>query len=110
MKPRPDSLHTETVCKQTGCGKMYVTVSKPESEYKEVFGILGKTGGCAACNVSSLTRTITIAWNYGAPIEKLIKQLNGAMCPHSTMVGTSCPQAIADVLRETQVEKEERDG
>ena len=54
MKARPDSLETTTVKKRTGCGTMYITHTSPETEYHEIFAILGKTGGCAACNISSI--------------------------------------------------------
>lgn len=99
MVERPQELDTRTIRKRTGCGKAYITVTTNKDGYKEIFAMLGKSGGCAACNISSLTRTITLAWNYGAPLEKIIKQLNGATCPSSGGLNLSCPQAIADVLK-----------
>jgi ribonucleoside-diphosphate reductase alpha chain len=107
MKERPDQLETITVKKRTGCGTMYITYTHPESEYHEIFAILGKTGGCAACNISSLTRLMTVAWNSGASLKKLVKQIDGALCPHAGGLDLSCPQAIADVLKETHLVKKE---
>jgi ribonucleoside-diphosphate reductase alpha chain len=106
---RPDSLKTLTIRKRTGCGNAYITITIPEEEYKEIFGLLGKQGGCGAAYMSSLTRMITLAWNSGAPLEKIAKQLDGTKCPHEGVVNPSCPQAIANVLRETQMESEKKD-
>ena len=100
---RPAGLKTKTKMVKTGCGKLYVTYSIPGQGYNEIYGLLGKTGGCSACMISALTRSITIAWNAGASIEKIIHQLDGSNCPHMDNVAKSCPQAIADVLKETQL-------
>ena len=101
---RPESLQTKTKKVRTGCGILYITYSLPGQGYHEVYGLLGKTGGCSACMISALTRTITVGWNAGASIEKIIKQLDGSNCPHMTYLDKSCPQAIADVLKETQLD------
>lgn len=99
---RPEELKTTTMEQRTGCGSLFITVTLPGQGYNEIYGLLGKTGGCAACMISALTREITIGWNSGATLEKIIKQLDGSKCPHMTNVEKSCPQAIADVLKETQ--------
>ncbi len=99
MITRPEKLITETIKVKTGCGSMFVTITPKESEYKEVFAMLGKTGGCPACNVSSLTRTITVAINHGVPLDKLTKQLTGVRCPNDSEFLPSCPEAIARVIK-----------
>jgi hypothetical protein len=103
---RPFSLETKTTAVRTGCGTLYITCTVPGQGYNEVYGLLGKTGGCSACMISALTRSITVGWNAGADLKKIIKQLDGSKCPHMTNVEKSCPQAIADVLKETQQDKE----
>jgi hypothetical protein len=103
---RPENLLTKTIEKRTGCGSLFITVSLPGQGYNEVYGLLGKTGGCASCMISAITRSITVGWNAGADLNKIIKQLDGSKCPHMTMVAKSCPQAIADVLRDTQLRRE----
>lgn len=99
MPPRrPAVLDTTTVEKKTGCGSAYITISLPGQGYFEIFALLGKSGGCPAAIMSSLTRTLTVAVNSGASKRKLIKQLIGTRCPNDGPGLVSCPQALAEVL------------
>ncbi len=101
MKERPKVLQSLTYRKRTGCGNVYITISNDSNEeYKEIFCVLGKTGGCASAHMESLARIITEALNYGVPRERIIKHLLGINCPQSGGLNLSCPVAVAEVLKE----------
>jgi len=67
---------------RTGCGKLYVTINF-NNEYTrivEVFGQMGKAGGCAACHLSALTMTISNYLRVGGDIWHIIRDLKGIQC------------------------------
>lgn len=101
---RPIKLAGRTTKIPTGCGSMYVTVTENEGSMFEVFGILGKAGGCAKCQAEALTRCITLGLRYGIPPQDFIRQLSGLACPMPILVKgeriSSCPDAIARVMAE----------
>jgi hypothetical protein len=104
---RPDELQTLTPKIKTACGKCYITVSKPEEEYKEIFAMLGKAGGCAGAISQALTRCLTVAMNPDCTPEKLARQLIGIQCPNSSPHLPCCVEAIGLVLRKHFVRKGE---
>ena len=100
---RPQRVKGETILIKTACGNAYVTVSTDPNYPAEVFGILGKTGGCAAAQLTSLTRLATKARLYGMPTSEVIRQLKGTQCPNSSDFLPSCPEAIARALEEINI-------
>ena len=100
---RPQRVKGETICIKTACGKAYITISIDPNYPAEVFGILGKTGGCAAAQLTSLTRLATKARLYGMPTSEVIRQLKGTQCPNSSDFLPSCPEAIARALEEIYI-------
>jgi ribonucleoside-diphosphate reductase alpha chain len=104
--PRPNKVHGSTIVVVTGCGKLYVTVNKVDNKLFEVFGQLGKSGGCITCHTSGITRMISLALRYGIPSEEIIEQLEGMKCPNS-VVGmkdpldnvSSCEDGISKAMR-----------
>ncbi len=87
----------------TGCGNLYVAVFLDErKEVFEVFGTLGKAGGCASAQLEAINRLISLALRSGVEAESIVKQLKGIRCPsiawdrgHAIL---SCADAIAGVL------------
>jgi ribonucleoside-diphosphate reductase alpha chain len=87
----------------TGCGNLYVAVFLDErKELFEVFGTLGKAGGCASAQLEAINRLISLALRSGVEAESIVKQLKGIRCPsiawdkgHAVL---SCADAIAGVL------------
>jgi len=86
----------------TGCGYIYVTVNSDEHGICEVFSHLGKTGGCAAAQLESSCRLISLGLRSGIDVASLIKQLKGIRCPSIAWENgksiLSCADAIAGVL------------
>ncbi len=86
----------------TGCGKMYVTISRDEAGLFEVFAALGKSGQCGAAQIEAICRMTSLALRAGIDPQQVVKQLMGIRCPNSALndgVATlSCADAIAKVL------------
>ncbi|MGD9519393.1 MAG: TSCPD domain-containing protein, partial [Armatimonadota bacterium] len=79
-RPRPDVVRGETRVMVTGCGKLYITINSDESGPFEVFGNMGKAGGCAASQTEGLARMISLALRSGIPAEHVVRQLKGISC------------------------------
>jgi ribonucleoside-diphosphate reductase alpha chain len=102
QRSRGAVLTGETREKVTGCGSLYVTVNSDEFGPREVFANMGKAGGCASASTEALGRLISLAFRYGAPPEKIAKQLKGIRCHVPLGFGQSqvlsCPDAIGKAL------------
>jgi len=79
-RPRPEVVQGQTRVMSTGCGKLYITINFDERGPFEVFGNMGKAGGCAASQTEALARMISLALRSGIPPEHVIKQLIGISC------------------------------
>ncbi len=104
IEPRPRPARTTGVTEliPTGCGKLYVTVNQDDLGFCEVFGQMGKSGGCASSQIESTGRLISLALRSGVKIDAIIKQITGIRCPSPNWQNgrqvLSCPDAIAQVL------------
>jgi len=101
--PRPIVLGGITVKVTTGCGSMYVQLNWYQGRLFEIFATHGHGGGCAACEMEALTRSITQGLKCGVPVIEYTKQLKGMTCPnpmpfprHSAVM--SCPDGIGKTL------------
>lgn len=101
--PRPKITPGTTTRVRMVCGNLYVTVNRFEGRMFEVFATLGKSGGCAATEMQSLTTTVTLSIRCGVDPEVHIGNLSGAHCPSVSfdegVKYLSCPDAIAQVMR-----------
>ena len=99
-RPRRTTGVTDRV--RTGHGNMYVTVNLDEhGQPFEVFGNMGKAGGCDAALLESLTRIVSLALRGGIPAPEITEQLRGITCCPAWDDGIlvkSSPDAIALVL------------
>ncbi len=101
-KKRPKLVQSVTERVESGCGKLYVTVSFLDNEVFEVFAIIGKAGGCSTCMLQAITTCITMGLRHGVPLDVYIEKLLGFRCPSPSWDdGTqylSCIDAISQVL------------
>jgi ribonucleoside-diphosphate reductase alpha chain len=99
---RSPVLRGETREKVTGCGSLYVTLNEDDFGPREVFASMGKAGGCASASTEAIGRLISLAFRYGVPPDKIVKQLRGIRCHVPLGFGPnqilSCPDAIGKAL------------
>ncbi|MCJ7796932.1 MAG: TSCPD domain-containing protein, partial [Thermoleophilia bacterium] len=109
-RSRGGVLHGQTREKVTGCGSLYVTINEDDLGPRELFANMGKAGGCASASTEALGRLISLAFRYGAPPEKIAKQLKGIRCHVPLGLGPnqilSCPDAIGKALADKYVGEE----
>ena len=99
-RPRRTSGITERV--RTGHGNMYVTVNFDEGTKPfELFGTLGKAGGCDSAQLEAISRLVSLALRSGIDPRNIVEQLRGITCcpawDEGILVGSS-PDAVALAL------------
>ena len=103
-RKRPRVTHGDTPRIETGCGHLYVTINRDDSDTLiEVFATLGKAGGCGNAQMEAVTRMITLSLKHGVPVEEIIRQLEFIKCPGRGIDEgeevQSCADGIALALR-----------
>ena len=99
------STESRTVRLKTGCGTMYLTMTKDEDgSIDQTFVSRGSTGTCLS-NQTAVSRLISLNLRTGGSVEDVIDQLQSVpVCPAyygkrcrggDVSPGTSCPSAIA---------------
>jgi ribonucleoside-diphosphate reductase alpha chain len=99
---RPRQIHGITERVRTGHGNMYVTVNvDPDGLPFEVFGTMGKAGGCDAALLEAVSRLVSLALRAGIETDEVTRQLRGITCcpawDDGVLVGSG-PDAVALVL------------
>ena len=80
-RERPRQIHGITERVRTGHGNMYVTINFDEGENPfEVFGTLGKSGGCDSAQLEAISRLVSLALRSGIEPRRVIDQLRGITC------------------------------
>ena len=100
---RPQTIQGVTERVRTGHGNMYVTINfDEEGKPFEVFGTLGKSGGCDSAQLEAISRLVSLALRSGVDPQNVIEQLRGITCcpawDEGTLVGSS-PDAVALALQ-----------
>ena len=102
IRDRPRQIHGITERVRTGHGNMYVTVNFDEQGRPfEVFGTLGKAGGCDSAQLEAISRLVSLALRSGIDARQVIDQLRGITCCPAWDQGTlvrSGPDAVALAL------------
>ena len=101
-RTRPQSIHGVTERVRTGHGNMYVTINFDENRQPfEVFGNLGKAGGCDSAQLEAISRLVSLALRSGIDTEAVLEQLRGITCCPAWDDGVlvrSGPDAVALAL------------
>lgn len=102
-RARPEITHGQTHKLKTGCGSLYITINKDKEGIFEVFALMGKSGGCAACQNETTGRLVSLALRSGVDVETIIRQLQGIRCPvpiwdNGSLI-LSCSDAISRALQ-----------
>ena len=101
-RERPRRIHGVTERVRTGHGNMYITVNFGEAGNPfELFGTLGKAGGCDSAQLEAISRLVSLALRSGISARDVVTQLRGITCCPAWDNGTlvrSGPDAVALVL------------
>ncbi len=101
-RSRPQSIQGVTERVRTGHGNMYVTINFDEKHRPfEVFGNLGKAGGCDSAQLEAISRLVSLALRSGIDPSAVLEQLRGITCCPAWDEGTlvrSGPDAVALAL------------
>jgi len=101
-RQRPQSIRGVTERVRTGHGNMYVTINFDDADAPfEVFGNLGKAGGCDSAQLEAISRLVSLALRSGIVPSTVIDQLRGITCCPAWDEGTlvrSGPDAVALAL------------
>jgi len=101
-RQRPQSIRGVTERVRTGHGNMYVTINFDEQDKPfEVFGNLGKAGGCDSAQLEAISRLVSLALRSGVATDAVLEQLRGITCCPAWDEGTlvrSGPDAVALAL------------
>ena len=104
-RDRPQALTGVTQRFRSGHGNIYVTVNfDEEGRAFEVFGNLGKAGGCDSAQTEAITKLISLALRAGISPETVATQLRGITCCPAWDNGVqirSTPDALALALTRT---------
>ena len=88
---------------RTSHGNIYVTINKDEENRPfEIFGNLGKAGGCDSAQMEALSRMISMALRARIDPEVIVDQLQGITCCPAWDGGVmvrSSPDAVALALK-----------
>ena len=101
-RERPRTIQGITERVRTGHGNMYVTTNfDEEGKPFEVFGNLGKAGGCDSAQLEAISRLVSLALRSGIDGRIVIEQLRGITCCPAWDNGIlvrSSPDAVALAL------------
>jgi ribonucleoside-diphosphate reductase alpha chain len=109
-RERPRTTHGVTERVRTGHGNMYVTINFDEGGQPfEVFGTLGKAGGCDSAQLEAISRLVSLALRSGIDPKNVVEQLRGITCCPAWDSGTlvrSSPDAVALAIERSVGDRE----
>jgi ribonucleoside-diphosphate reductase alpha chain len=108
VQPEPGKrdkiLWGPTIKQPTPCGNMYVTITEDQDGHlQELFGKLGKGGGCAAANMEAVGRLASVAIRAGVDPQQIVMSLRdigcGMQCGFGPERVVSCLDAMGLALQ-----------
>ena len=86
-----------------------ITINEDNGIPTEIFATMGKTGGCAASQIETIGRLISLGLRHKIETKDFIRQMSGVCC-HSAITTDghevlSCADAIAKILKKYIDEK-----
>jgi len=101
---RSEDLYGFTRCTATGDGKLYTTINYDEQGIREVFTVVGRSGGTLFSLSEALGRMVSLSLQHGVPVEDIANSLIGIRGANPVGFGRnqvlSIPDALGKVLRE----------
>ncbi|MEB3298083.1 MAG: vitamin B12-dependent ribonucleotide reductase [Candidatus Sericytochromatia bacterium] len=101
---RAEDLYGFTRCTATGDGKLYTTINYDEQGIREVFTVVGRSGGTLFSLSEALGRMVSLSLQHGVPVEDIATSLIGIRGANPVGFGRnqvlSIPDALGKVLRE----------
>jgi ribonucleoside-diphosphate reductase alpha chain len=112
-KKRPEVVTGATYRMNTGCGNLYVTINKDDTDtIFEVFTQMGKAGGCAASQAEAIGRLVSIALRSDVDPQEIVTQLKGIRCHSPAWIEggkvLSCADALAQAIEKAMTNKQDR--
>jgi len=81
-RPRPRIISGKTYRKNTGYGKVYITINDDENGNAfEIFATIGKSGGLYAAKSEAICRLVSLALRSGIKSERVVRELKGIRGP-----------------------------
>lgn len=109
MTQRPQVLEGITHCKETGSGKVYVTINEYDGQPMEVFVALGRAGSEERALTEAIGRLCSLALQYGVDINALRRKLRGISSENVYGIGPNKVLSVADAIGQTMEELYGRD-
>lgn len=81
LRGRPTVLQGKTCRVSTGCCNLYVTINFDPFGRFEIFATMRKAVGCAASQLVTTFRLISLALRTGLCAEGIMKQIDGMRSP-----------------------------
>lgn len=111
-RERPGEVEGVTRAMTTGCGRLYITINSDDLGAFEVFGNMGKAGGCASSQTEALARLISLCFRSGISPAHIVKQLKGISC-HMPSWGEggrvlSCADAFAQAVERSLMPRDKQ--
>ena len=110
---RPKMLPGNTWKMKTGCGNLFITITRRDGKVQELFAKHGKAGVCSQVQCEAIGRLASLALRSDVDPEEVMIQLAGITCHAPFGFGRdrvlSCADAVAQALN-LEVKGEARDG
>lgn len=102
---RPDDVFGKTSHRESGCGKLFVTVNSLFGKPVELF-VHHSDGGCQS-NMEAIGRLISLGLKHNITVHEITEQLDKIKCVNAirsdNSSGRSCPHIIGTVLNVNKV-------